>query len=902
MKPALPLLIVLLAATHAGSGVTAETQRGEEQAAAPAVRVQDPAHRPRRVLALYWYPSDHPVTETFNRQFNAVLARHSGGDVEYFAEYFESARFPGETQAHIMRDYLHQKYSDRKIDALLAWGAEPLEFLLTYRHDLFPDTPIVFYIGTLEAVKRFAEPGLTGVYNPDAYEKTFELALRLHPDATRAYIISGTPRRDKMIEREASQQLQKYEGRIALTYLTDVPLDQLIARVKNIPKHSIILFSRQSVQNPDTLLLPSDFLNLLSRSAPVPIYCPWRSLAGHGAVGGVVDDPEGGAADAAEMVLRVAQGTRPQDIPVEHVPTIPTFDARQLSRWGISEAELPRGSVVLFREPTIWSQYRSYIIATGIVLSVQTLLIGALLVQRVRRRRMESALRESEERFRLMADTAPVMIWRSGTDKAADFFNLPWLEFRGRSAEEEAGLGWTKGIHPDDRDKYLDTYSAAFDERRPFRIEYRLRRADGVYRWILASGVPRFGPDAAFAGYIGSGFDITERRKAEEALQTSEKRYALATMAGSVGVWDWDLSTDDIWIDPALKRALGYEAHEIDNRLDSWLSHVHPDDRGSLLMHVYAHANGETPSFEHEHRMLHRDGSIRWFLSRGSAVQMPGGGTDGIIGTDTDITERKNTEITLEESRHELARVSRVTTLTQFAASVAHEASQPLSTILFNARACLTWLKNAPNSIDDLRSALQDIVGAAKQANEVIIRNRGMFSRHGVDKQPVDANSIVHDVVALARTRLDKERVHLETILEADLPAVIGDRVELQQVLLNLLLNGIEAVDAANPASRRIWIRTSLTDSGQVQISVRDTGVGLHGVDLDNLFTAFYTTKPTGTGVGLSISHFIVTDHGGRLWAEHNSDGGATFSFTLPVAQEIESHEPDRLLHGQSRR
>src|SRR5262249_26241654 len=163
---------------------------------------------------------------------------------------------------------------------------------------------------------------------------------------------------------------------------------------------------------------------------------------------------------------------------------------------------LPPGSVVLFREPTLWSQYRNYVMGTGFVLAAQTLLIYTLLLQRARRRRMELALRESEERFRLMADTAPVMVWRSNVDKECDFFNRRWLEFRGRAPDEEAGFGWAQGLHPADRESCLNTYTTAFDERRAFQQEYRLQRADGEYRWVLNSGVPRFAADGAFAGFI----------------------------------------------------------------------------------------------------------------------------------------------------------------------------------------------------------------------------------------------------------------------------------------------------------------------------------------------------------------------------------------------------------------
>ncbi len=718
------------------------------------------------MLVLYWHGKDDPSNVAVDRHLQAAFKRDPAETVEYYAEYFESDRFPGEAQARILRDYLRQKYASRKIHVLLAVSPVPLEFLLMYRNDLFPGTPIVFYTAAdLEPVNQTAGPAFTGVSTPDAYGKTLDAAVRLHPEVRQAFIISGTPDRDRMIERQARKQLEGYQSRIALTYITDLPLDELIATVKNVPERSIILYPRQSQEDPGRVLSPIDFLTLISRSAPVPVYSPGSAYVGYGSVGGYVIDLEAGATTAAEIALRVAQGTRPEDIPVAQSPTIPMFDGRQLTRWGISEDRLPPDSVILFRDPTVWDQYKSYIIGTVLLLAVKTAMIGGLLVQRARRRRTEALLKQSEQ------------------------------------------------------------------------------------------------------------------------------RYELATAAGRVGVWDWNLETNQIYVDPALKRALGFADHEIDNHLDSWGKRVHPEDISRVLMEAQAHIDGRTPCYECEHRMLHRDGSVRWFLARGSAERLPDGRVVRIIGTDTDITERKSAEAGLEETRHELARVARVTTLAEFAASIAHEVSQPLTAILMNVKACLRWLESPAPPSDDLHAALLDIADAANRANDVMSRNRTLFRHHTVEKQFLNINSVVRDVAALARTRLQQSQVTLETTLDEDLPAVFGDRVELQQVLLNLLLNAIEAMEAVHPRSRRLQIDSRLTGEGLVQITVRDTGIGLGEVDFERMFTAFYTTKPAGTGVGLSISRFIVEAHGGLLWADRSDGPGATFCFTIAVASE-ETIEP----------
>ena len=292
---------------------------------------------------------------------------------------------------------------------------------------------------------------------------------------------------------------------------------------------------------------------------------------------------------------------------------------------------------------------RPYIIGVGLLVLLQSAFIAALLVQRTRRVRVERALRESEERFRLMADTAPVLVWRADTANLCDFVNRPWLEFTGRTMEQELGNGWAESVWPDDLDRCLRTCVSAFDARQPFRMEFRLRRADGVYRWVLDTGVPRYGPDGSFAGYIGSCLDITERKASEDALRDSQQRYTLATAAGAVGVWDWNFETNEIYVDPTLKSILGFDDAEITIRADDWGSRVHPEDVPMVTARAQACIDGRIDEYEVEHRMIHKDGSVRWFLSRGSLLRRADGTPHRMVGTKVDITERKRAEEAIRE-------------------------------------------------------------------------------------------------------------------------------------------------------------------------------------------------------------------------------------------------------------
>jgi PAS domain S-box-containing protein len=307
---------------------------------------------------------------------------------------------------------------------------------------------------------------------------------------------------------------------VQLTYLSGFPVPELIDRLAALPAHSIIFLTSISSDRDGRQFVTRGMTERLAASSNAPIYS-WNGNF-QGIFGGRLLMTEAVAETTIALAVRVLRGEQPEDIPV--ISSVVSFDAldwRQLDRWNVSESRIPPGVELRFREPSVFEQYRGYILGTLGLLLLQTGLIAGLLIQRRNRQLAEHSLRESEERFRVMADTAPVMIWRSGPDQLCDFFNKPWLDFRGRTLRDEMGDGWTEGVHPEDLDRCLSVYTTAFSRRAPFRMEYRLRQWDGEYHWMLDTGVPRL-RDGTFLGYIGSCIDITERHEAEQALRTNE--------------------------------------------------------------------------------------------------------------------------------------------------------------------------------------------------------------------------------------------------------------------------------------------------------------------------------------------------------------------------------------------
>jgi PAS domain S-box-containing protein len=404
-------------------------------------------------------------------------------------------------------------------------------------------------------------------------------------------------------------------------------------------------------------------------------------------------------------------------------------------------------------------------------------------------------------------------------------------------------------------------------------IRFREPSAWDKYRWYIVGAIAL----AALQTMMIAALVVERSRR-----RRGQERYAMATAAGGVGVWDWNLETNEVNVDPALMSSLGYADGEIANHLDQLSQLMHPDDAAAVLARMRESAEDPYPTSEVEFRMVHRDGGIRWFLSRGSRVRR-NGGPAYLTGTYIDITDRKASERKLGEMQVELTRVSRLTALGEFAAALSHEIRQPLASIVTNAKASLRLLGSPAPDLTEIREALLDVADAGNWANEVIQRNRQLFRQRTVQKEPVDVHAVIHEVAVLAETQLQNRRTVLTTDSASPLPAVIGDRIELQQVLLNLIVNGIDATESVDPGPRRIVVSTELVAEGLVKVSVSDNGVGLDGVDMQQMFSLSYTTKANGSGIGLSLSRSIVEAHGGTLWAEPNQDAGATFSFTVPV-------------------
>jgi PAS domain S-box-containing protein len=398
-----------------------------------------------------------------------------------------------------------------------------------------------------------------------------------------------------------------------------------------------------------------------------------------------------------------------------------------------------------------------------LVFILQTVLIVALLANLVKRRRAERKLVESETRFRMAADEAPVFIWMSGLDKLCTFVNEPWLKFTGRTLEQELGTGWTESLHSDDLEKCLKTYAEAFDARQPFVIEYRLRRFDGEYRWFFDSGRPRLDAQGDFIGYLGSC---------------------------------------------------------------------------------------------------------------------------------ADVTERKSAELEIQQQRQQLEHVSRISLVGELSASIAHELNQPLTATLANAQAARRYLAHGQPDLDEVRAILNDVVSDTIRAGDVIKHVRALVRKGDQQFSEVNMDEVIRDVVSFLHSDIAAHKVCVELDLAPDLPVIQGDPIQLQQVMVNLTLNAFDAMEVLDMPKRRAIISAVRESDNGVRVSVGDCGAGIPPDKLEMVFRSYYTTKSKGMGFGLAMTRSIVEAHGGRIWAENQSQGGAVFHLILPAVNGSAVHHP----------
>ena len=643
---------------------------------------------------------------------------------------------------------------------MITAGREASAFILKHREAIAPDVPIVVCCLPAETFAALGGPNkITGVISGRDISKTLDLAERLQPDARNLVVVAGASDFDRQWVQIARQQIEARERRYDTKYLVGLPYDTLIEEVSRLPRDTIAITLTYFADDRGARYVSSDAIRGVLKAASAPVYSPYSTNLGFGFVGGYSDLPQSMGAQTADLALEILAGKDPNTI----APQLSTagayrVDARQLQRWQLSDADLPAGTVVSFREETLWDEHRYLILSVLAALGLQSVILAYVLVQNRRRRIAERSLAENEERM------------------------------------------------------------------------------------------------------------------------------AFAAASTNTGLWQFETEDKPIWATKHCRSMFGL-AENAPLSLDTLRDSVHPDDRRALVRAIRAAASSGHPT-DGEFRVVSPNGETRWIAMKSHPSHRENNGRYYVNGIFSDVTTLKTAEGEAELQRMEIARLMRQSVLGELSGTIAHELNQPLTAILSNAETAQDLLGRKNVDLEKIQEIVADIIEEDNRAGEVISRVRKLLRKGESKSEPIDLNQMYESTLRLLHGEIVKRKINVDVALAASLPTIFGDPVQLQQVLLNVIMNAMEAMSSKAPSQRAINV-TTRANGKQVEAVIVDFGQGIAVEDQSQLFQPFFTTKEHGLGLGLSICSTIVKSHGGKLSIENNAGGGATVVVALPSLETL---------------
>ena len=853
-------------------------------------------------------------------------------------EHVDIGRFASpEVLERRLRAMYVSKYGNRRFDVIVAVFAEPFEFVLRARDELWPGTPVVVCSVDGPSLRDFKPPpGFSVLTIRFDIEGTVRAALSLLPDTRHVAIVGGASSPEQFYHDLIRRAVLKI-GRLDLIDLTSLPVSDVLARVSSLPEHTVIVQSIYQVDGAGRRFNDPDLVSDISEAANRPVFTSVTLALGRGPVGGSVIDFEDIGRDAGRMAARALRGEPPPSAPVPSFATgVPRFDSRQLARWHLDERRLPEDSQVMFRQPTLWREYRWYVVSGVALIGAQAALILTLLVQRRRRREAEAALAERLRFEMLVSEIVTACAGatvdqlderiRDGLRRVVTFLGVDRGAMWQRAQDGTVSLThiWQRegaAAYPVRLDSQLFPYLrqrmslgnivcfASPAELPPHAsVERAAFEAAGVRSF---AGIPLPGADRPLGAlsFIGLSAErrwpvhiVQELRRLAEPFSTLLIRVqsaaavessaamagaVLAALPGETAIIDSDgtiVQANEAWVTASRRGAAAQLALKVGaNYLDACRSAIDmpPDIGRALHASIVSILCGERDESAIEYPTMRR-GQDRWFEARVRRLASLGGGAAVMH---FDVTARRQAEAAAQLNLGQIAHLDRVAAMGQLASSIAHELNQPLTGIQANAQAARLLLSHPQLDLKELRACLDDIISDDRRASEVIRRMRQLLRKTDFVSAPLGLNELAANTIRLVANDALLHATAIDFLPAPALASAYGDTVQIQQVILNLLTNAITAAAHGDAPARKVTVWTSGGPGPHVELGVHDSGKGIAEADLGRLFEPFFTTKPEGLGMGLTISRTIVEAHGGRLFAENDPAGGATFRVHLRTDQ-----------------
>jgi hypothetical protein len=498
----------------------------------------------------------------------------------------------------------------------------------------------------------------------------------------------------------------------------------------------------------------------------------------------------------------------------------------------------------------------------------------------------------TDDDTRLIVENMPGLAWSTDPDGNFKFVNQSVLDYVGTPPDDLSRIegsndfGWRQVVHPDDADHSVDQWLHSLETGAAYEIEHRIRRFDGTYRWFRAVGRSSRDRGGNITGWYGTTIDVDDRKQAEDALRKSEQQLRLLIDTIPALVWCATPEGEPSYLNKRLMDYTGLTLESFDDpeikspRLAATKALMHPDDVAELQRR-WSDSLSTGESFSFRHRLRRADGVFRWVDSRREPLRDDNGRIVQWYCINVDIDDETRMQDTLRSTLDRLARASQAASLAEMSASIAHEVNQPLAAIVANSHACRQWLSAEPPNLQRAQVTIARVIRDANSAGDIVGRTRALFQRGALVKTPLNLNEVISEVLQVMHDEATATAISLHADLAIHLPPISADRIQMQQVLVNLIRNGIDAMETTNETRKSISIRSHLDGARMALVEIRDQGKGVD--DTERIFEPFFTTKDTGMGMGLAICRSIIEAHQGRLWAARNDHGGTTFSFTLPT-------------------